>query len=530
MNSLLKQARMLSLVVLLVALCFEGYSQNTINWVQGNKGKTDYLLKAVATDGESIFSGVMVGGLMKPSKGGRLQIFSPDLQLNGDVPIQGCNIANTEMGEFNNAIWYKELPMASGGPGSGNKLAFVGKDGNVISQPELDPSYKYHIVTGNIAMAVINNDYSNIKVRSNTGQTSDMEHFVIWGYKDESGSKKADKPHSIKVYIIDNTFKVVRTETFDIEETFGQDAVINTLRFDLSPKDELLVFVNFHKKPGKTHFKMANIPVQGDKPTVYDYQLSYETPAYEWTFDESGNVYISGTVGVGDFIPSVKKNTNRMLFFIPQSLASKTPAKIVTYELNTEFYAKYPEFAKGRYLARDLTYPYFLFKMNDGLLYMSENAEKVTHYSSTTNTSSSSFNAFSFTFIKFDLQGNIKWIKMLTKQVTVKSGYESLLDFSVFPDEDAISIIYTDAPLNVSRPAGKLVAAKSTATLGTVVARVNGSGDIKQQVINNPVKSKIFAQPMIVSLVNERKCVIAGYKYKPLSLPDYYFGTFDLFE
>jgi hypothetical protein len=532
MGTTWKKIRPFIAFIIILMMTSNAFSQQTIKWVAVNNGKNDYNVQTVVCDANGIYCGVSVAAFMKPVVEAKILKFTQDVKFDSEHKIQGTVSPLCKMGAFKEAIWVKNLPSPTKGGGGDEKLAFYATDGSLISEPALDPSYKYSIITGNIMGAIINNDYSNIKTEHTIQLTPDKEHLILWGYKDNMDSKKADKNHSIIVYVIDETCNIVRTEKIALEETFGSDAVINSIQCDVTPNNGLLVFTNFIEKTGKAHFKMANFKEQGVAPTVYEYNFAYDNPAYKWVFGENNNVYISGTICIGKLIPSVKKNTNRLLFFIEQDLSRAEAAKPVTYELNAAFYNGYPEFLKGKYLSKNLTYPYALLYMSDGIMYISENTERFTYK---TSSSSSSFKeayykCYDFSIVKFDYTGKIQWIKMINKRIAVKEGSEMFIEPSHVQEGDVVYLFYNDNPLNAKRPIGKKMITGSFNTLGTIQAKITASGEISQQVLNDPLKSKTYGYPGGISKMNDKTYAITAMKYKPFTIPEYYVGTFNLMD
>ncbi len=507
-------------------------AQGSVKWVQGNKGKTDYKLWALVADEEGFVAGVTVGAFMKPVNEARVLKYNKEMQFLGESKVQGAVPQTLEMGGFGKMLWIKDLASAKPGAKDGNTMTFYDKEGQIIKQHVLDNSYKYQIVTGNIMSAVMNNDYSNIKVEVPVFKSTDQDYLLLWGYRDEQGSKKADKDHSIIVYVFGEDGEIAMSETFIVENVFGEDAIINSLQPDITPNGSLLLFSRYMHKAGKARFSMAHFKEAGQKPTVYKYELPYESPAYEWSYGEDNDVYIAGTSSIGNLIPSFTKNNNRLLFFMMQDLNQESPAKATTYELNPAFYNQYPEFLQGKYLILNLTWPSLLATCSDGVLYVSENSEKVTvTYSSDYGSAKkTSYKAYSFSVIKFDFSGKIQWLKMITKKVSVKEGYEDMLDWSWSQEGDVVTIHYSDHPLNVTRPKGKLVLAGSHTVLGTAIANIHASGDIKIRVVNDPTKSKIFGLPSMTEYMGDEEFVMAGLKYKMMSLPEFYYGTSKLSE
>lgn len=557
------------------------YAQETIKWLQGNKSKSEYALRTLSANSEGFVAAVTVGTFMKPLKEIRILKYDREMQLLNESIVQGATSQYIKMGSFHDLVWIKDLPSVKPGSKEGKTLTFYDHYGQIVQQHSLDQTYNYQIIKGNIAMSVINNDYSDLKLEVPVFESTGDNYLILWGYRDEMESKKADKDHSIIVYVFDSKGNLHMTETIIFESVFGYDAIINHLVPDITPAGELLLFVRYKEKPNNARFSMAYFHESGTKPRVYTYNFPYVNPVFAWSFGETNEVYLTGTVSAGSLTPSVTVNKNRLLFFIPQDLNQEIPAKVVTYELNADFYARYPEYSKGKLLSRNLTWPSIMATCSDGFLYVSENTEKVTYvdnyssnrgsgyrfYGATTSSSGgttiykprsspggyrpgsagssgtysyssnlSTFRTYSFTIIKFDLSGNIQWIKMINKQLSVKQGHDHHLDWAWSQDGDAINLLYSDHPLNVTRPKGKMVKMQhyadgmSQPQLGTANARIEASGEITIKVINDPGKTKVYGMPYMMDYFNNGDIVMAGFRYNMMGYPDFYFGTVHILQ
>jgi hypothetical protein len=165
------------------------------------------------------------------------------------------------------------------------------------------------------------------------------------------------------------------------------------------------------------------------------------------------------------------------LTFIRKNLSNDTEIVKKKYKLDKTFETSFPVYAKK---VKQFPYLRFMFRVNDGVVAFGEYFSQMMGYS-----------IRSITMLKFDLDGEIQWIKMLEKEIYVQELSSKYL-FSAFQSGDDIILFYNDFPENVKSEtfkAGPKITLLSIDCMA--MARINSSGEIVERKILNTYKQSV---------------------------------------
>jgi hypothetical protein len=507
-----------ALLMILMGITVATFAQSSVLWKNAVTVKGNNVKSITADKSGNIYACVFDMGPMNKVKGVYLNKFSPDLEFDSKIEL------NAEMPEIYDAWFVLDYVCILA---KGNNVYFYDLAGKLAKKTDLDPEYAYNIITGNWFNAIVNNNYSGIKKVSNISVSNDQNHIIIWGYKKTGNPKnKMDKNNGIKMYAFDRKLDQVAEKTFGFEDVFSNTAEVNSLQFDISPKNKVIALCSNIPKPGQAQVFLAVFDEADKSPVVHKYSFKFEEPSFVYDFGKMDEIYISGVISEGRFRPSMKRTSDRSLYFINQSLSDKKSATPIIYDMEDQIYRVYTEYS-GKLRTNSID-PFGIFVMDDGIMY---GAMDIQQYTKTTTSSiggmsSSSSSTYylskSLTFIKFSFTGNIQWLKMINKEVKMSDGYEKMARLGFAQDENKLKVVYCDNPANIINKSTKLVRGAMLKTV-PAYAEITSGGDISVIALDKLGKLKLMNYPDESLLVNNN-VILLDFKLKGFFNRDYFIG------
>jgi hypothetical protein len=203
--------------------------------------------------------------------------------------------------------------------------------------------------------------------------------------------------------------------------------------------------------------------------------------------------------------------SKKTLFFMTLDIkGGESSASMKRQNIDKPFLVQYPTYKS--LLPQFLHTPTDLLPVSDGLVYVSEYHIAVTR---TTSSGSSSYTSTTYyvkpiTFIKFDMEGNIQWIKMIDKYIASKSYYQEYF-CRAFVSNDKVVVYYYDFLDNIykDRFKGKLsIIMDSKYCMAQAI--VDGEGNLKKSLVYNIGEGGTLANLTTMRQLNATRFLVAG--------------------
>lgn len=493
------------LLCTLSIISIASFSQSGITWEKANFAKTDNMSERIFRDSEgNIYVLYYETTPLLAIKGVSINKFSPDLKFEKRIPIQSESKDYMSIFVVGDLICMAEYKMPSP-KGKSNYALFYNYKGELVKKIETDAEY-------NIESIKLGKDQKSIIIKAID--------------KVANSNSKIDKDYLVKVWAYDNNFEKIAEESFKFEDVFTNTSEVSSLICDITPDKKIVAFCINQKKIKKSQVNVAVFQQSGKKPVVYNYLMDEDNASYEYNFGKENEIYISGTLQSN---APFSGSSDKILFFIKQSINSDKAAKPVTYELSKQIFVSYPAYKK--ILAAERIDPFDIFVMSDGILYSSMKVIVTTTYSNNGNGSSSSKTKYyskPFVFIKFSFNGEIQWLKVINKELYTTESMSQMAYFKYKQDGDILRVIYNDNPANINNAKNKLVRASIKKCVPTL-AEINAAGDINIRALDKLGKNVYFNFPG-KSLITSDAIYLIDSKIRTFGYPDNFIGKTTLGE
>ncbi len=449
---------------------FQLSAQKALDWKKIDSPKDDYVFKYFYQYTGDVYKGIFTIPTVKPFQSVKNQIFVRT--FNADLSS------------------YTEQGIPSESPYLVSVTGF--KDYTVIygsTDENKNPMLQYHadnklLVTDAQLNILLNVSYSvhgkkhRFTDTPSVYRSCDSTHLIVINSEimapDKPSFKASPTVQFISVY--DKDLQLVWKDSVDFEQIFGKDVPLNNFDMDFM-NNKLYVFASHRAVPTKK-LKPTLYIIRYDHPQSYqvvDKEI-FPNDYFSWKYllNKKGEMYMCG---INEVLNSSK---NKQLFYMSLDLnAPDAKPLLKTYTIDKAFIAKYPDYKF--ILANYLTYPGSLLLTADGLIYCSEYHAIVT--SSSKYSSSTSYYFKPMTFIKFDLDGNIVWLKMIDKNVQSSYKYSEYFCRAFYINNEVV-VFYYDFVNNIFAEAHK---GKPTSPFGNklclALARIDADGNIVKKVI-----------------------------------------------
>ncbi len=336
----------------------------------------------------------------------------------------------------------------------------------------------------------------------------DSSHLIILNTEAISpGKASLDFTETQFINVYDKDLNLVWKDSVNLSTMYEKGTAVNGIKIDYI-NNKLYIFAT---NCASSFQKVENTirVFEFDKPQSYKTIVKEAFPnpviSFNYMVTKEKNIIISGVNHIStDIANGSDKNE---LFFINVDLSAMniTP-KVKRYKLNKDFCAKYPEY--NSLLRDNLTSPLAMFEMSDGLIYCSENSYSVG-YSSAGSSTINNFN--SITLIKFDLSGNIKWLKMINKDPGCKGSEFSGFCCRAFLIKGEVVIFYYDLEDKIYKETFKKSNAIEPITKFCLAsATVDGEGNINKSLVYKVAESQIWIDLTGMTQISDTHFFIPG--------------------
>ena len=408
------------------------FAQRGLDWIKIDNTKDDYLFQYFYKYSDNVFKAIFTIPDIKPFQPMKSQIFVRT--YNGDLSKFEEQGIPSESPYQVIVTGFQNYTIAYGSTDE-NKNPFQSFHKNnkvLIADAQLNPlmnvSFPVHGKKNKfdgLPNVFKSHDSSNLIVINNEILESESKPFH-------------ETPVMRYINVYDKHLSLVWCDSVNFIDLFGKDVSINRYNFEYI-NDKLYLFAS---TPGNAMKKI--------KPTIfivrYDHPQSYKIlnseifSNYEFHWDyvvtKGGQLIISGV----NMHPS--KAAKKQLFFMSLDVKnSADKASFKVQNIDKLFLAQYPEYKN--ILPMYLFTPSDLLPVSDGLIYCSEYHCSVTTTNTSTGSSSTTYYVKPITLIKFDMEGNIKWVKMIDKYISSGSYYDTYF-CRAFLSNNKVVVFYFD--------------------------------------------------------------------------------------
>lgn len=481
-------------------------SQTSVSWKKANFVKTDNMSERIFRDEEgNVYVLYYETTPFLVIKNVSFNKFTPDLQFESKIPVEVEKKDYLSVFVVGDLVCMAEQKMPS--PKSKSNYAmFFNCKGELVKKIEVDAQY----------------NIESIKL------SKDEKDIILYALnKVPNPNKKLDNEYFVKVWAYDKKFEKLAEESFKFEDIFTNAFAVSSLNFDITANNKIISMCSgSDKKLKKALVSLAVFNKTGEKPKVYSYSFDHYYSGYEYNFGKNNELFISGALSPASGFAS---KANSALFFINQSLESDKSADPVIYETSKQFFVNYPECKK--ILSSHSIDPFGIFVMSDGILYGSMKVIQVTSYSTSSTGSTSSKTRYyskSFVFIKFSFSGEIKWLKVINKELYTTESAVEMAYCTYKQDGDILRVVYNDNPANIINKGTKMVRASMKKSV-PALAEISVDGTIKTTPLDKLGKNGYFNHPR-KTLIKDDAIYLLDFKIKPFGYPDYFIGKVTLAE
>jgi hypothetical protein len=421
-------------ITLVFFMVFNLSAQRGLDWINIDNTKDDYLFRYFYKYSDGVYQAIFTIPEIKPFQPIKNQIF--------------IRTYNADMSK------YKEQGIPSESP---YELSVTGfKDYTVIfgsTDENKNPFLHYHkdnklVITDAQLNPLINVSFpvhgkkNRFEGLPSAYNSHDSSHLILTNHEIlESESKpfrETPVMHYINIY--DERLTLKWCDSVNFANIFDKDTPINHYSIDfIRGKVYMIATTNGNTmKKVKPEIFVIRFDAPG-KSSIIARKVCI-SPQFGWEsmVTKEGKLIIAGL----NYIENgpVKKT----LFFMNIDLNTLGgEAMIKTIAIDKTLLAKYPQYKS--ILLSDMAEPSILLRMKDGLLYCGEYHLAVTSTSSTGTSSHSSTTYYvnTISFIKYDWDGNIEWIKMIEKNTASKTAFSSYF-CRAFLSNGNVVIFYTD--------------------------------------------------------------------------------------
>jgi hypothetical protein len=458
------------ILVACLAFNLSGQTQKGLKWVQIDNTRDDYLFRYFYKYSDDVYKAIFTIPEIKPFQPMKNQIFvrtyKGDLSKYDEVGIPSESPYELSVTGF------KDYTVIFGSTDE-NKNPFLKyhKDNKLLitdaqMNPLLTVSYPVHGKKNRfegIPSAYKSHDSSNLIILNNELLESESKPF-----------HETPVVHYINIY--DKNLGHVWCDSVKFMDIFENNVVINHYSFDFI--NDKLYLIATTGGNGMKKIKPEIFVVRFDKPGSHNIiaRRTFINQQFGWEHivRKNGELVISGL----NFTEN--SASKKALFFIRIDLNTpNAEALIKSIPIDKVLLSKYPSYKS--LLPNNLASPGDLLQLKDGLLYCSEYHMIYTRSSSTS--SSTTYYVKGISFIKFDFEGNIEWIKMIDKSTASGSAFYPYFCRAFVSNGDVV-VFYYDYMENIFRekPSGKLRFVNDY-SLCLAKAIVDGEGNFKKSFI-----------------------------------------------
>ncbi|MEI6851581.1 MAG: hypothetical protein WCL06_02015 [Bacteroidota bacterium] len=507
-------------LVLVAFMALNLSAQKGLNWIRIDNLKDDYLFKYFYSYAGNSYKAIFTIPEIKPFQPMKSQIFirsyNADLSKYGEQGIPSESPVEVLITGFNDfTVIY--------GSTDENKNPFLQyhKDNKmVIADAQMNPlQVIYFPVHGK------KNKFEGLPT---VYKSHDSTHLIVINHEILENESKPfhETPVMHYVNIFDKNAKIIWSDSVRFADIFGKDVSISRYNFEyINDKLYLIASTNGNnmKKIKPTLYLVRFDRPQSFKVLNTEIFLNYE---FHWDYvvTKAQKLIVSGV----NMHPS--NTSKKTLFFMTLDVkGGESSASIKRQNIDKPFMAQYPTYKS--ILPQYLYTPTDLLPVSDGLVYVSEYHIAVTR---TTSTGSSSYTSTTYyvkpiTFIKFDMEGNIQWIKMIDKYIASKQYYSEYF-CRAFLSNGKVVVYYYDFLDNIykDRFKGKL-SFISDGKYCMAQAVLDNEGNLKKSLVYNIGEGGTLADLTSLRQVASDKFFVSGRGIKIKTRGDFV-AFFDLKE
>ncbi len=457
----------------LTVVMFPLFAQKNINWQKIDSPKDDYLFKYFYQYTNDVYKAIFTIPNVKPFQPIKNQIFirtfNADLSKFDEVGIPSEAPYELSITDFYNYT----VIYGSTDENKNPMVQYREPNKLVITDAKLNPLIQetYAVHGKRQKFAGTPSAYKSL----------DSTHLIVINTIIKSPDKPSlkESPRMNYITVYDKDLKVVWNDSIDYEQIFGAGVPLNSC--DVNYVNNKLYIIASHRTIPTKKLKASLYVVRYDSPqsykVIYKEIMPYDQFALSSVKSKDDKFVISGI----NQVPN--SSSKKQLFFISMDLLNPGNEPVVKkYPIDKVFIARYPEYKS--ILLPYISYPSDLILVNDGILYCSEYHLEVTR---TTNSSSSTtYYNKPLTFIKFDMDGKIEWIKMIEKYTASRTAYYEYFSKAYLSDGKVV-VFYYDYLDNIYKDKykGKFLSFIIDSKLCLAQAIIDGEGNIKKSLIYN---------------------------------------------
>lgn len=367
----------------------------------------------------------------------------------------------------------------------------------------------------------------------------DSTFLIVVAAKVLNLPKKFNLSRVYYVDVYDQFLKPVWKDSIDEAQIFGRDFYFVNASFNFI--NNKLIMTGCYNKVALDNNPAKIFLVEFDKPQSYKLVVNEDCQYYliglKTYFAKNGIVYMSGVNYNDPGGSAIGVYAKRKLFYIAADISTSTPPVIKYYEIDKDFASKYPDYSQK--ILESFRSPTQLLLINDDLYYICEERFKSSYGSvdipeqnslSTTISLFSEINHFNhISLIKFNSDGEIKWLKMITKKVRANQLWAQAGCRAFRAGNEICLFYYNTDEAPSSKPMSPMMKASELNEKLWVTRSVIGSdGEIQSVGISTIGKDHLITDLARIKQISETRFLLVGVS-SVMPYPEVFYSYYDLY-